>query len=136
MPRVFAFFAALVLSTLLVASAGTASASDTVRFTLEPARKDGEIRASFRKADRDNHNWSTSFPAGELVGLDISRLRASQNAPLSFAIVREAGRLDCAGNGANSMAVGSCALRCRRGFPQFSHQPRDSPADPRTRRSD
>ena len=119
MPRLSPFLAALVLSTALVAPAGTANATDLVHFTLNPAWHDGQIRASFRRADRDNHNWSTSFPAGELAGLDLARLRAAGDSPVNFVIIREAGRLDCAGRGGRSRASGACSFNADQGFLGF-----------------
>ena len=121
MSRTLAFFAALICSALAVSSACTAaSAAETHRFTLEPARQQGQIHASFHRTDdRGRNTWSTSFPVSELAGLDTVRLNAAGSSPLSFAIVREAGRLDCAGNGGNSMAIGSCRFTADAAFTNF-----------------
>src|SRR5207253_639890 len=43
-----------------------------------------------------------------LIGLEVSSFRGSGTRPLMFAIVREAGRLDCAGNGGSDHAAGNC----------------------------
>jgi hypothetical protein len=111
MTRLFALFAALLLSALAVTSACTAAQGEqdgAIRFTLEPQHKDGgRIHAQFRKDERGNHNsWSSDFAAAELAGLDVAQLRSK--GPVRFALVRESGRLDCAGNGGNRMAHGSC----------------------------
>lgn len=121
MHRCLAFLFALFLTTLSVASACSAAPSDWVRFTLEPARNPAEIRATFREdGDRDRDSrWSTSFSPGALVGLDAQALRAGGSRPLRFAIVREAGRLDCAGHGGNSHAQGNCSFTADPGFMQM-----------------
>jgi hypothetical protein len=112
MRRLFAFSAALMVSALVVTSACTAAqgegSGDAIRFTLEPGHKDaGRVHAEFRKDERGNRNsWSSDFAAAELAGLDVARIRSS--GPVRFALVREAGRMDCAGNGGNGEARGTC----------------------------
>jgi hypothetical protein len=112
MRRLFAFSAALMVSALVVTSACTAAQGEAeggaIRFTVEPAHKDGgRVHAEFRKDERGNHNsWSSDFAAAELAGLKPAQLRS--NGPVRFALVREAGRMDCAGNGGNGEARGSC----------------------------
>jgi len=112
MPRLFAFLAAILLSALAVTSACTAAQGDAdngaIRFTVEPVRKDSSrVHAEFRRDERGDRNiWSSDFAPAELAGLDVTRLRSS--GPVRFALVREAGRMDCAGNGANGEARGTC----------------------------
>jgi hypothetical protein len=112
MRRLFAFSAALMVSAMVVTSACTAAqgeASDgAIRFTVEPGHKDSNrVHAEFRKDERGNHNnWSSDFAAAELAGLDVAQLRSS--GPVRFALVREAGRMDCAGNGGGGEAHGTC----------------------------
>jgi len=124
MNRIVAFVCAVLLALVSVSSACLAESSDWIRFTLEPERKDsGQIRASFqrdddRRGDHDNH-WSTGFPATELSGLDVIGFRGSATVPLRFAIVREAGRLDCAGKGGDSYAHGNCSFTADPGFLQL-----------------
>ena len=121
MQRCLAFLAALFLTTLSVASACTAASSEWIGFTLESAREDGgRLRASFRDDDhsrgRGNDRWSSDFPVSEFVGLDVTGFRAPGSHPLRFAIVREAGRLDCAGEGGNAYARGNCGFTPNAGF--------------------
>jgi hypothetical protein len=122
MNRCIAFFLALVFASLTVSSACVAAPSDLVHFTLEPSRGgDGQIRATFRdegRGEREN-NWSTGFPPSQLTGLDLASFHAAGSRPLRFAIVREAGRLDCSGNGGNSYAAGNCAFTADAGFSQL-----------------
>ncbi len=114
MQRCLAFLFAVFLTTLSVASACTAASSEPIGFTLEAARKQDRLRASFRDderdGDRDNHRWSSTFAISEFVGLDVTSFRRSGSRPLRFAIVREAGRLDCAGEGGGSYARGNCGF--------------------------
>ena len=120
MNRSFAFIAALLLTALSVSSACFAADSlSPVHFTLEPRNGNGaEIQARFHTGTTDggDHNWSDDFAAQELAGLDVSALRSAGQHPLRFAIVREAGRLDCAGSGGSSHASGDCAFTPNNGF--------------------
>jgi hypothetical protein len=108
-----------------VSSACVAAPGDAIRFTLEPERgNSAKIHASFRhealersgNRNRGENNWSTGFLPSELTGMDVSSFRAAGTRPLRFAIVREAGRLDCAGNEGNSYATGNCRFTPDAGF--------------------
>lgn len=112
MNRVIALIGALVLAFISVSSACTAGPVQWMHFTLEPQRGTDTIEARF---DQDNgparHNdWSTSFRPSELVGLDLAGFRGSGSRPLRFALIREAGRLDCSGEGGASHANGNCSF--------------------------
>jgi hypothetical protein len=112
MNRSLAFIGALLLTFVSVSTTCFATPGELIRFTLEPERSgSGEIRASFRNDERGeghSEHWSTGFPASELTGLDMSAFRAAGTRPIGFAIVREAGRLDCSGSGGESYAHGNC----------------------------
>ena len=110
MNRCLAFFCALLCASLSVASACTARPGEWVRFTLEPSRNANEIRVSFSDDERGRDNWSTSFAPSELAGMDVATFRGSETRPLRFALIREAGRLDCSGQGGRSYATGNCAF--------------------------
>jgi hypothetical protein len=119
MNRCLAFIGALLFSLISVASACTASPGQWVHFTLEPEHGSDQIQASFRSGDRPNHNnnnWSTDFRPTDLVGLDVAGFRGSGSRPLGFALIREAGRLDCSGQGGQSYAAGSCGFTADPGF--------------------
>lgn len=120
MNRFLAMIFAILCASLSVASACTAQSADLVYFTLE-RRSDGEIRAKFREAERDrNHDtWSADFAPAQLAGLDVSGFRANGARPLRFALVREAGRLDCSGQGGNSRATGNCSFAADPAFTQL-----------------
>jgi hypothetical protein len=121
MNRCLALLLALVFAAVSVSSACVAAPSDWIRFTLQPERGHGKIHASFRDEGRGpgDNDWSTGFLPSELVGLDVASFRASGARPLRFAIVREAGRLDCAGSGGNSSAAGNCSFTADPGFTQL-----------------
>jgi len=120
MKRCLAMIFAVLCASLSVASACTAAPSDWVEFTLG-SNSDGEIRVSFRDGERgeDDNRWSASFAPAQLAGLDVAGFRANGTRPLRFALVREAGRLDCSGRGGNSYASGNCSLTADPGFAQL-----------------
>jgi hypothetical protein len=122
MNRCFAFLLALIFASVTVSSACVAATGEWVHFTLEPQHGGGgKIQATFRDEDgpRYEHNWSTEFVPSELAGLDLASFRASGARPLRFALVREAGRLDCSGNGGESYAAGNCSFAADPGFTQL-----------------
>lgn len=122
MNRCLAFLCALLLASLSVASACSAAPNEWIHFKLEPAQRGGgAIQASFRDENRPGHddNWSTAFAPAELVGLDVGGFRAGGTRPLRFAVIREAGRLDCSGQGGNSSGAGYCSLTVEPGFAQL-----------------
>ena len=99
------------------------SADDWIRFTLEPgaarSRQDPRELPRPNGRGRDDNNWSTGFMPSELIGLEVSSFRAAGSRPLHFAVVREAGRLDCAGNGGSVAATGNCRFTDEPGFTQL-----------------
>ena len=121
MTRCIAFLFALFFAFISVSSACVAAPAEAVSFTLEPARSGGKIRATFRSSDRrpNDSNWSTGFAPGQLAGLDAAGFRATGHRPLRFAVIRDAGRLDCAGRGGSSRASGQCRFTPDGGFLQL-----------------
>ena len=122
MNRCLAFIGALLFAFISVSSACTAAPAAWIHFTLEPGHQNGNaVHASFRKesqGDKDN-NWSTDFRPSELGGLDLAGFHAGGTRPLHFAIVREAGRLDCSGHGGESYAGGNCGFTPNSQFTQL-----------------
>ena len=111
MNRCLALIGAVLLAAISVSSACMAAPADLIHFTLEPERgSSGSIHASFREeaGPGERNNWSSGFMPSELVGLEVSSFRAPGTRPLRFAVIREAGRLDCSGNGGNNHAAGEC----------------------------
>ena len=118
MTRLLSFFAALMLAALAVSSACVAGPNEILTFRVEPAGATDRVHVNFRmNSDRNQTtNWSSSFAAAELSGLDYSRLRGGGTVPVGFAVIREAGRLDCAGNGSGGFANGSCRFTASPAF--------------------
>ena len=121
MNRCLAFIAAVILAFLSVSSACTAAPTEMIHFTLEPERGSDLIHASFRKDEgrHNQNNWSTGFPASDFVGLDLAGFRGAGSRPISFAVNREAGRLDCTGHGGESYAAGYCSFTPSAAFAQL-----------------
>lgn len=122
MNRAFAFIGALLLASITVSSACLAAPDEGLRFTLEPEHGNGgKIHANFRDSSHGNNetNWSSGFMPSELIGLDTSGFRSSGTRPLRFAIIREAGRLDCGGNGGGNYANGYCRFTPDPAFTQL-----------------
>lgn len=114
MNRCIALIGAVLLATITVSSTCLAAAPDgLIHFTLEPeGGNSASFHASFREqtSERSQNNWSSGFAPSDLVGLEVSSFRAAGSRPMRFSVIREAGRLDCAGNGGNSYAVGTCGF--------------------------
>jgi hypothetical protein len=121
MNRLVAFASAILAASVSVASACTAAQGEPIRFTLGADRGGQSIHASFHSSDgrgREN-DWSTDFRPSDLAGLDMAAFHGAGNRPLRFALVREAGRLDCSGSGGGFHAAGGCAFTADPGFMQF-----------------
>ena len=113
MNRALVFLAASAAAALAVTSACLASSirpshdfrADNIHFTMTAPARGGDVQLSLNLGR--NHNLSRNFAASELPGLDLGSLR-SAGAPINFALVRQAGRVDCAGNGRAMRAEGDC----------------------------
>lgn len=122
MNRCLAFIGALILASLSVASACTAASGSWIHFTLEPGHGDpGKIHASFRRDTdgRNENSWSSGFHPADFIGLDVAGFHGAGNRPLRFAVIREAGRLDCSGHGGESYAAGYCSFTADPAFTQL-----------------
>jgi hypothetical protein len=121
MNRCVALIGALVLAFISISSACTAASGQWIHFTLEGERGSDSIQVSFRSDNRPGHdnNWSAGFRPSDLVGLDTPGFRGSGNRPLRFAVIREAGRLDCSGHGGESYASGYCNFSPNPAFVQL-----------------
>lgn len=104
-----------------VSSACTAAPAEPIHFALTAQRASDAIHASFRgdNGRGGENNWSDDFRPDDLAGLDIAAFRNAGGRSLRFALVREAGRLDCAGRGGDSYATGNCGFTANPGFIQM-----------------
>jgi hypothetical protein len=123
MNRLLVFLASLSLAFVAIAASTTrAQPASGIRFSLEPERsRAGEMKVSFRydERGRSDNNWSTDFPVTALNGLDPAAVTAPGARPVRFAVVREAGRIDCAGQGGGQYASGDCSFTADPAFLQL-----------------
>lgn len=112
MNRCFAMMCALLFAFVSISSACMAAPSDWVAFDLEGKSNRSEIEATFHRdrGHNDDNRWSNGFKPSELIGLDVAGFYSAGSKPLRFAVVREAGRLDCAGSGGAARGAGNCRL--------------------------
>lgn len=107
MHRSLAMCLALILSTLSIATTGFAAEIGVIRFDLEDNGRDRMQLTAHTRSDR-NRSSSTSVKASDLAGFDRAALAGRNGTPVRFALVREPGRLDCAGSGQDKRAKGTC----------------------------
>lgn len=113
---------ASLLAVAAVSATTAAQPADVIHFSLEPERGDaGRIHATFAgdRGDHRHNNWSTGFLPSEMAGLEVSSFRSPGTRPLHFAIIRESGRLDCAGTGGSNSGTGNCRFTDIPGFTQL-----------------
>ena len=117
MNRPLALLSSIAFVSLASACLAAVSGKE-VGFTLTPDRNSAKVHATFRDDTRgDNEgNWSTGFKPSELIGLEVSSFRGAGSRPIRFALVREAGRLDCAGTGGGGNARGTCRFTADENF--------------------
>jgi hypothetical protein len=106
MNRLLALAAALILSALTVSSA-VATPSGPMSFRLS-RDAGGRIQLNLYRGDRGHDHLSSTFSPADLPGLDVAVLSEPGQRPIRFAMVRDAGRVDCAGTGGSAMASGGC----------------------------
>jgi hypothetical protein len=117
--RIFAVAGACLLGLAGVSSTGLSASPSNIRFELSDDRGGkSQIHARFRYGEdgRNRNEWSDDLRPRELVGLELAGLRAGGTRPLRFALMREAGRLDCAGEGGGSRASGNCRFASNPAF--------------------
>jgi hypothetical protein len=112
---------ALLFAFVSVSSACMAAPADWIAFDLRAQSDRQEIHATFhdQSRGRDENHWSNGFKPSELIGLDVAGFYSAGSRPLRFAVVREAGRLDCSGDGGSARAIGDCSFTQNAGFNQL-----------------
>jgi len=116
MNRPLAMLAALVVSALAVSSACIATPVTAMDFRMNADSSNRIQLRLYQADDRHNGSMTSSFAPNELSGLDVAALRQPGNRPIRFALVREAGRVDCSGSGGNAVATGRCGFTPDAGF--------------------
>ena len=107
MHRSLALCIALVLTTVSIATTGFAAEVGALRFDFTETGSD-RLQLDLRRDDQPNNSIGSTITTGELGGLNRGAFRASDGTPVSFALVREAGRLDCAGRMERRHGRGTC----------------------------
>ncbi|WP_162888034.1 hypothetical protein [Sphingomonas mesophila] len=118
MPRPAVLLAALAVSTLTIAAGVDAAAPTELEFRIQE-RAGNEIRGDFRRVGPSDTQWNSDFHPAEFAGLDRAGLSAATATPIRFALVRDAGRLDCAGTGSRGTANGRCRYSPNQNFAAF-----------------
>src|SRR5687768_847389 len=97
-----------------VEPAPAAAATPAITWSIDrQSRRDDQVQLTLRArwgARHHNSNWSSGIALSELTGLDPRRLAASAATPVRFALLREAGRIDCTGTAARRAGRGSCGF--------------------------
>jgi hypothetical protein len=109
---------------LLVGSVAPAAAQqmESISWSIDPTGggSAGRIQLTIqsRWGGNSESSWSNDRPISELSGLSPAQL-AGPSGPVRFALVREAGRFDCAGHAGNYGGSGACSFAPDAGFASF-----------------
>ena len=113
MNRSIAILFALLMTSLCLTSVGIAAEVGTLRYGLETARG-GAAHLTLTESRGRDRRISVELPWTTLQGLDRSAKVRAQG-PVAFALVRDAGRIDCAG----TSSKGSCRFTANADFAAF-----------------
>ena len=114
----------IAASTALLACAAQPPAAiaqqvpERVDWTIAPGDSGNANRVQFTisyRSGRSNNMWSNSTELSELGGLTPAQL-AGDGTPVSFQIVREAGRFDCEGIARRGRGTGECRFNADPAF--------------------
>ena len=122
MNRPLAFLAALLFAAIAVSSACIARTTpEAISFELKPSLQGGKLQLALwdRAGGRRSHLIGSSYEQRDIAGLDYRAFAASGRNPVSFALVREAGRVECAGTSSNSLATGTCRFSADPSFADY-----------------
>ena len=99
--------AGLALGGWVAVSSVEAQSTMTGTWTASVSRDDSKINLSFERRNNSSgrHQMGQSFEFSDLQGL--SREQALNGGPVSFSVVREAGRIDCEGSFQNGKGSGT-----------------------------
>lgn len=113
MNRPIALLMAMLLTCLGVASVGFAAEMGQLHFQLA---KSGRDLVQLTLSDGERSSYSSSYRADDLQGLAPAAVFGATSGPVRFALVREPGRLDCAGTANAGAASGDCRFTPDQGF--------------------
>ncbi|HEX6218112.1 MAG TPA: hypothetical protein VFZ35_02420, partial [Sphingomicrobium sp.] len=114
----FALLITAVAATACTASTAAPGKADdrplgTISWTIDRDgnRDDAKVQLGFRTGEgsRNNSHWSSDYDLSDLAGLSRAQLDGASQ-PVRFALVREAGRLDCSGNAGHGRGTGTCGF--------------------------
>ena len=109
--------AALAIGTISLACSASTAGPEALSFRLSDQLQAGPIQVEFERPHPGGKSqWSDSFEPSQLAGLDRSAIRAPGSRPVRFALTREAGRVDCSGNGGSGRASGICSATANPAF--------------------
>ena len=102
--------AALATGGMALASSANPAGPEALSISLSDRLQSERIQVDFEsRRNGADSQWSDGFAPSELAGLDRSAVRSSGSKPVRFAVTREAGRVDCSGQGGSGTASGTCS---------------------------
>lgn len=111
---------ALSLLTSILADPALAQNDHEITFSIGD-QDDDSVRLRIRRddwidhdGDRGDYNWSQRLALSDLKGL--SREQINRGGPISFSLVRPAGRFDCSGTARDREADGDCSFTSNEAF--------------------
>lgn len=117
--------ASAVTATFVVAQPAPAAAeqASAISWSFEtngPGKDGSEVQLTVdsRWGAGNHSSWSNSRKIGELQGLGAAQLMGPSQ-PVRFALVKEAGRLDCSGMAGGGRGSGACSFTPDAGFATF-----------------
>lgn len=112
--------AAISALTFGAADPARAEQSESIGWTIEARRGEATIQLAVdsRWSATSRSNWSNDRSFAELPGLSAVRL-AGDRGPVRFALVAEAGRLDCAGTAGRGRGSGACTFTTNAAFASY-----------------
>lgn len=123
MTRIALLLTAVAATACTASTAAPGKADDrplgTINWTIERDQqgRDGKVQLGFRTGEGSGNSshWSSSYVLADLRGLSHAQLDGSVQ-PVRFALVREAGSLDCSGNAGNRVGSGTCGFSADAAF--------------------
>lgn len=110
MNRLATIIAATLLVTFAIAASSLAGMREDIRFHLSMRAGGNQVDLAFDRVGHDQNHVNSAMPIADLRGLWPSALRSAQQVPISFAIERAPGRVDCRGVAIRGTADGSCGF--------------------------